>query len=252
MATLHVRNVPDELYELLRERADANGRSIGAETTMLVAQQLTGRSGSRIGRRRRFTREGLFVRFTEQARAAVVAAADEARTLGHEHVGSEHLVLGLLRTDGAAANALSALGLDLERARQAVEERLGRGETATIGPIRFAPEAKQGLELARRESRALGCQYVGTEHLLLGIVAQPESAGAELVRAAEDDAEKVRMTIHRSAAAGAVHAPADPAPFRVLELAGSSEEWEAQLNGADAAGYELLEIVERRAILKLL
>ena len=97
MATLHVRNVPDHLYELLRERAEGNGRSIGAEATILVAAHLTGRNlaNPRLGRRRRSGRAGLFARFTDQARASVVAAADEARALGHAQVHTEHLVLGV-------------------------------------------------------------------------------------------------------------------------------------------------------------
>src|SRR5438128_2672191 len=105
MATLHVRNVPEELYEQLRRRAEANGRSIGSETMVLIEAQLGDAASAPrlLGRRRRQARPGLFTRFTEQSRSAVVQAQEEARSLGHDHVGTEHLVLGVLGVDGAGA-----------------------------------------------------------------------------------------------------------------------------------------------------
>ncbi len=114
---------------------------------------------------------GVFERFTEEARRVVVLAQEEARTLGHAHIGSEHLLLGLLRRedDGAAA-VLGDLGIDLARGRAAVEEIVGRGEDSPAGQIPFTPRAKKALELALREALSLGHNYIGPEHILLALL----------------------------------------------------------------------------------
>jgi len=194
MATLHVRNVPDSLYEALRGCAEQSGRSIGAQAIRLLEQALAGQVAQRprwLARRRRSG--GRFQRFTQRARSAVVAAQDEARALGHDHVGSGHLLLGLLAVgEGPGAKALETLGVTAERARAEVAERTAPAEGPPPGAIPFGPDAKKALELALRESLALRHEYIGTEHLLLGIVAAGEGAGAEGVRVAEPDAAAVR------------------------------------------------------------
>lgn len=220
MATLHVRNVPDDLYELLRERAAENDRSIGAETVQLLQEHFGGRQ-SRFGRRRR---GGPFARFTDTARQAVVSAQEEARALGHDHVGTEHLVLGVLAQEPALA--------DLSPAD--VRAQLTRGDAHPTGRIPFAPETKQALELALRAALTHGDSAIEPRHLLIGITST-NSRGCELLRSANLDI--LRAT-----------AP-DPA-FRVVPLEGDAETWEKQLNDAAALGYDLVEIVDRRAILR--
>ena len=263
MATLHVRNVPDSLYEALRRHAEANGRSIGAQAIQLLEHALATQLAQRprwLGRRRRSG--GRFQRFTERGRRVVVAAQEEARALGHDHVGTGHLVLGLLAVgEGPGFVALETLGLSTERARAEVAERTASAEGTPPGQIPFGPDAKKALELALRESLGLRHEYIGTEHLLLGVVAEQEGVGAELVRLVEPDPEKVRACVLR--AVGTAPPPAmpfpppgpffqqqEPAAFRVVELEGSSAEWEARLNEAAADGFELVEVVGQRAIFR--
>ena len=122
----------------------------------------------------------MFTRFTEPARNAVVLAQDEARGLGHGHIGSEHLLLGLAGEErGLAMTVLGSLGVTLEGARARVEAVVGRGEGMPAGQIPFTPEAKKSLEGALHEAQDLGHEHIGTEHLLLGLA----DAGAETVAA---------------------------------------------------------------------
>jgi len=111
----------------------------------------------------------MFERYTDRARRAVVLAQDEARMLNHNWVGTEHLLLGLIgEGDGVAAKALESLGISLAAVRQQTEEIIGRGQQVPSGKLPFTPRAKKVLELASRESHALGHSYVGTEHLRNG------------------------------------------------------------------------------------
>lgn len=226
MATLHVRNVPDDLYELLRERAAENDRSIGAETVQLLQERLLTTSTSRTLRRLRGRRRavGLFTRFTVEARKAVVGAQGEARTLGHDHVGTEHLLLGALAQEPGLVD-LSA---------EDVRRQLEPGDAEPAGHIPFTPTAKQALELALRAALTHGDAAIEPRHLLAGITGT-DSRGCELLRSA---------TI-----VPLLQAAPDPA-FRVILLEGDAESWEKQLNDAAALGYELVEIVDRRAILR--
>ncbi len=128
----------------------------------------------------------MFERFTDKARRTVVLAQEEARRLRHDHIGTEHLLLGLLReTDGAAATALTSLGISLEAARERVAAA-GRpgparsGENAS-GHIPFTPQAKRTLELALREALQLGHDYIGTGHILLGLIRDPGCRGASIL-----------------------------------------------------------------------
>jgi plasmid stability protein len=227
MATLHVRNVPDELYELLRERAAENDRSIGAETVQLLQEHLLATSTARTLRRlrRRPSGPGLLGRFTPAARQAVVTAQEEARSLGHDHVGTEHLLLGVL----AQAPELVELSPDDVRAQ------LEPGTAEATGQIPFTPTSKQALELALRAALSHGDAAIEPRHLLVGI-SSTDSRGCELLRGAKIDV---------------FHLPESPDPaFRVVLLEGDAESWEKQLNDAAALGYELVEIVDRRAILR--
>ena len=130
----------------------------------------------------------MFERFTERARRVVVLAQDEARMLNHDWIGTEHLLLGLIgEGDGVAARALESLGISLEAVRQQVEEIIGQGEQAPPEHMPFTPRAKKVLELAFREARALGHDYIGTEHILLGLIRESDGVAAQvLVRLGAD------------------------------------------------------------------
>lgn len=123
-----------------------------------------------------------FSRFTERARRTLALSQDEAHALGHGYIGSEHLLLGLLdEGGGVAAVALRNLGVDPERVRQRVGSILGRGEVATTGEVSLTPRSKRILELAVDEARLLGHDFVGTEHVLLGMIREGEGVGAEVL-----------------------------------------------------------------------
>ena len=262
MATLHVRNVPDELYELLRVRATANDRSIGAETVQLLQERLAVAGASRSPRRlpvsgrRRGGGTGLFTRFTEEAREVVVDAQERARSLGHDHVGTEHLLLGVLgRGEGTPlVVGLQALGVTLAGVEAEVEPSPGHGEAQPQGQIPFEPAAKQALELALREALKLRDDAIAPGHLLLGVLGQKTGRGAQILAKLQPDASKLRRcaAFGRNPEQGASFMfPMRPrASFRVVPLEGDAESWEAELNAAAAQGYDLLEIADGRAILR--
>jgi Clp amino terminal domain, pathogenicity island component len=123
----------------------------------------------------------MFERFTDKARRVVVLAQEESRRLGHSHIGTEHILLGLLREeDGLAARALDSLGIGLEPARDRLEAEAGLG-SGQSGHIPFTPEAKRTLELSLREALQLGQNYIDTEHILLGLIRDPASPGARIL-----------------------------------------------------------------------
>ncbi|EPI48216.1 Clp amino terminal domain protein, partial [Gardnerella vaginalis JCP8151A] len=112
----------------------------------------------------------MFERFTDRARRVIVLAQEEARALQHNYIGTEHILLGLIREgEGIAAKALSAKGVDLDGTRKQVKEMIGTGTVSPNGHIPFTPHAKQVLELSLREALQLGHSYIGTEHILLGL-----------------------------------------------------------------------------------
>ena len=124
----------------------------------------------------------MFTRFTDQARRVVVLAQDEARDLGHGSVGTEHLLLGLLAEgEGVAALALESLGISLEEARDRVEGIADRGQGTPSGHIRLTPRAKKVLELSLREALQLGHDYIGTEHILLGLIREDDGIPAQVL-----------------------------------------------------------------------
>jgi ATP-dependent Clp protease ATP-binding subunit ClpC len=140
----------------------------------------------------------MFERFTDRARRVVVLAQEEARMLEHDYIGTEHLLLGLIHEgEGVAAKALTALGVDLDTLRREVEALAGRGHGPTPGHIPFTPQAKQVLELALRESVQLGHDYIGTEHILLGVVRVGEGPGAEVLQQRGVELDAVRQEVIR-------------------------------------------------------
>lgn len=120
-----------------------------------------------------------FDKFTERARNVLRLAQEEAQRLHHNYIGTEHLLLGLVREgEGVAGNVLKSLGVDLEKVRKAVEDISSRGDQLVLGEIGFTPRAKKVIELAVDEARRLNHHYIGTEHLLLGLLREGEGIGA--------------------------------------------------------------------------
>jgi len=140
----------------------------------------------------------MFERFTERARNVVRVAQEEARRLGHASVGTEHLLLGLLaEPDGIGARALVALGISLEAVRAEVEEIIGQGEGAPAGHLPFQPRSKKVLELSLREALQLGHNYIGTEHVVLGLIREGEGVAAQVLRRRGADLAAVRQEVVR-------------------------------------------------------
>jgi ATP-dependent Clp protease ATP-binding subunit ClpA len=140
----------------------------------------------------------MFERFTDRARRVVVLAQEEARMLNHNYIGTEHVLLGLLReSGGVAAKALESLGISLEAVRQQVEEIVGKGQQAPSGHIPFTPRAKKVLELSLREALQLGHDYIGTEHILLGLIREGEGVAAEVLVRLGADLNRVRQQVIR-------------------------------------------------------
>jgi ATP-dependent Clp protease ATP-binding subunit ClpA len=141
----------------------------------------------------------VFERFTERARQVVVLAQDEARVLKHNYIGTEHLLLGLLREEeGLAARALESMDITIDEVRNQVRRIVGEGDEPLVsGQIPFTPRAKKVLELSLREAMALGHNYIGTEHILLGVVRENEGVAARILLDFDADAEKVRNEVFR-------------------------------------------------------
>ncbi len=138
----------------------------------------------------------MFERFTEKARRVVVYAQEEARMLNQNYIGTEHLLLGLIREqDGIAAKALESLNISLEDVHQQVEDLIGRGTFVPSGHIPFTPRAKKVLELSLREALQLGHNYIGTEHILLGLIREGEGVAAQVLLNLGADLEKVRSAV---------------------------------------------------------
>src|SRR6201747_2173887 len=140
----------------------------------------------------------MFERFTERARQVVVLAQDEARALKHNYIGTEHILLGLLREEeGLAARVLDGLDITVEEVRAQVARIVGQGDEVTTGQIPFTPRAKKVLELALREALSLGHNYIGTEHILLGLVRENEGVAARILLDFDADSEKIRNEVIR-------------------------------------------------------
>ena len=140
----------------------------------------------------------MFERFTDRARRVVVLAQEEARMLNHNYIGTEHILLGLIHEgEGVAAKALESLGISLEAVRAQVEEIIGQGKQAPSGHIPFTPRAKKVLELSLREALQLGHNYIGTEHILLGLIREGEGVAAQVLVKLGADLGKVRSTVNQ-------------------------------------------------------
>jgi ATP-dependent Clp protease ATP-binding subunit ClpC len=141
----------------------------------------------------------MFTRFTDRARLAVVQAQAEARTLDHDQVRTEHLLLSLVDESigGVAAKVLGSLSIGRATVRQRVTELTGREEHAPTGHIPFAPEAKKALELALREATGLGHSYIGTEHILLGLIREGDGVAAQVLAELGADLDGARALVIR-------------------------------------------------------
>jgi hypothetical protein len=153
----------------------------------------------------------VFERFTERARQVIVLAQAEARVLRHSYIGTEHILLGLLREEqGLAALALESLEITVERVRGQVVRIVGSGEGVTSGQIPFTPRAKRVLELAQAEARSLGHNNVGTEHILLGLARENEGVAARILLDFDADPERIRTAVIRMLSGPSARRP-DPA-----------------------------------------
>jgi len=138
----------------------------------------------------------MYEQFTDRARRAVVQAQEEAKMLNHNYIGTEHILLGLIHEgDGVAAKALESLGISLDAVRQQVEEIIGRGPQAPSGHIPFTPRAKKVFELALREALQLGHNYIGTEHILLGLIREGDGVAAQVLVKLGGDLNRVRQRV---------------------------------------------------------
>jgi hypothetical protein len=138
----------------------------------------------------------LFERFTDRARRVLVLAQEEARLLNHSFIGTEHILLGLIHEgEGVAAKALESLGISLEAVREKVEETSGPAGSAPTGSPPFTPRAKKVLELSLREALQLGHNYIGTEHMLLGLVREGEGVAAQVLISLGADLARVRQQV---------------------------------------------------------
>jgi ATP-dependent Clp protease ATP-binding subunit ClpA len=191
----------------------------------------------------------MFERFTDRARRVVVLAQEEARMLNHNYIGTEHILLGLIHEgEGVAAKALESLGISLEAVRQQVEEIIGQGQQAPSGHIPFTPRAKKVLELSLREALQLGHNYIGTEHILLGLIREGEGVAAQVLVTLGADLNRVREQVLQllgdseseragEMEAGLVRLPGD---VRLVGNPAQLAEIIARLNSVDArlAGIE--------------
>jgi ATP-dependent Clp protease ATP-binding subunit ClpC len=138
----------------------------------------------------------MFERFTDRARRVVVLAQEEARMLNHNYIGTEHILLGLIHEgEGVAAKALESLGISLDAVREQVQEIIGQGQQAPSGHIPFTPRAKKVLELSLREALQLGHNYIGTEHILLGLIREGEGVAAQVLVKLGADLNRVRQQV---------------------------------------------------------
>jgi Clp amino terminal domain, pathogenicity island component len=164
----------------------------------------------------------MFERFTDRARRVVVLAQEEARLLNHNYIGTEHILLGLIHEgEGVAAQSLESLGISLEAVRSQVTEIVGQGKAAPTGHIPFTTRAKKVLELSLREALELGHNYIGTEHVLLGLIREGEGVAAQVLVKLGADLPRVRQQVVQllsGYAAGTAQGGAGQGPLGRLRL----------------------------------
>src|SRR5205807_6010184 len=163
----------------------------------------------------------VFERFTDRARRVLVLSQDEARALNHNFIGTEHLLLGVIREEnGLAAKALTSLGISLDRVREKVKETIGPATVGYEGSPPFTPRAKKVLELSLREALQLGHNYIGTEHILLGLVREGEGVGAQVLAGCAGGLARVRQSV-LELIPGHGEAPEPSAPAEIRPPRGS-------------------------------
>jgi ATP-dependent Clp protease ATP-binding subunit ClpC len=146
----------------------------------------------------------MFEKFTDRARRVVVLAQEEARMLNHDYIGTEHILLGLIHEgEGVAAEALNGIGISLEQVRQQVEEIIGTGRRPSTEQIPFTPRAKKVMELSLREALQLGHNYIGTEHILLGLIREGKGVAAQVLQKLGADLDRVRREVNQLVSAPA-------------------------------------------------
>ena len=185
----------DKLLDLLRDRVRSTGAGPAPPPIEKMGQRM-------------------FERFTDRARRVVVLAQEEARNLSHNYIGTEHVLLGLIHEgDGVAARVLESLEISLEAVRAQVLEIIGEGAQAPVGHIPFTPRAKRVMELSLREAIQFGHNYIGTEHLLLGVIREGEGVGAQVLvkLGAELDAVRLKVIEQLKDVKGSEAMPAMPA-----------------------------------------
>ena len=192
----------------------------------------------------------MFERFTDRARRVVVQAQEESRRLNHNYIGTEHLLLGILREgDGPAAEALASLEVGLDPAREQVVEITGRGQQAPSGHIPFTPRAKKVLELSLREALRVGNPYIGPEHILLGLITEGHGVAVEVLRVLGAPPEHVQARVLELVSpAGADPSGADR-PVRVVRAPAQLDEVRRRLDAVEGrlgAIEARLAAVERR------
>jgi ATP-dependent Clp protease ATP-binding subunit ClpA len=188
----------------------------------------------------------MFERFTNQARRVVVLAQEESRSLNHNYIGTEHLVLGLLRErQGTGARALESLDVTLEAVRGEVETRIGRGNQEQSGHIPFTPRAKKTLELSLRESLALGQDYIGTGHLLLGLIRKGDGVGVEILVGLGADLNVLRARVVELLPDDTEEGAAPGAPVRVSTARTRTERLSGAVQGLLDSIDARLTMIER-------
>src|SRR3989475_732486 len=201
----------------------------------------------------------MFERFTDRARRVVVLAQEEARMLNHNYIGTEHILLGLIHEgEGVAAKALESLGISLEAVRQQVEEIIGQGQTPPTGHIPFTPRARKVLELALREALQLGHNYIGTEHILLGLIREGEGVAAQVLVKLGADLNKVRQQViqllngYQAKEPAGTASEATPSTSLVLDQFGrnlTQSAWEGKLDpviGREKEIERVMQVLSRR------
>ena len=213
-----------------KQRAEDDAASSGGGWTRLddaaPSRHLLGKLFSRGRDRERLEPSGdRFDKFTMRARRVLELAQEEAHRFGHNYIGTEHLLLGLIREgDGVAARVLSSMSVDLARVRSGVEFIIGRGDRPTVGEVGLTPRAKKVIELAVDEARRLGHRYIGTEHLLLGLVREGEGIAAGVLESLGVNLERLRAQILHVLQATIEGQAPPPPPEEAATLVAESEQ----------------------------